>query len=418
MQRKTSYLTSNKYVLLFGILLLYIAFYLVLKPVYPGSDDYCYLLHAQELISGHFHLTTNELQNRFGLIAPTGFILKLLSTNPYTISLFPLVCGLLTVVAVFLTVNKYADTITATVASLLIATNVLQISYSISLFPDVVISLFMTLIILSVFKGRNTPGFFYPIVLALLFALSFLTKETFVFLFPFLFLLFITDIIKKQNTEFWLKTILCSIIAGLGILLLYFILTGDPFFRFRSATGFIVNDMAYPQLVEVMTKRFHNNALFWFINCTGLVFLFLFALPVLFIMRRSGPNNFKQYVAIYSVILFTEYVVSIFIPQYGLVFYQDRIWLPLVPPLAILAAYFIKEQNKKEGFILFTLLLALTVLTMFIADWHRVILWGIFLTATISSFTKLTAKWKWIVLLAPFMLLLAYFLFTNTHYRI
>jgi len=411
-------LVRNRYFILALILLLYIVSYFALKPAYPNSDDYWYTYHSVKLFAGDFHLTANEFQNRIGLTAPVGILIKVLGVNPYSVSLFPLLCGLLMVCTVFLVTCKYSGVAIATITGTLIAANVLQITYSVSLFPDVVIASYITLIALFVFKGRTANSLFYPVAISSLLALSFLTKETIAILFPFLLIVFITDIIKKQHKPFWVKTIICSVIALLALLLLYYLLTGDPFFRFRTAFGFVANDMAYPSLVKNFTEQFHNNIALWFIGSLGYIFLFIFSLPILFTFRKINLSDFKQYIVFYTIILLVEYFIAILIPRYGLVFYQERIWMPLIAPLAILAAYFITEQKRKDMLIVFIIIAILTIASYFLFDLHRALLWGVFSVAIgIALFLKLPKQSKTFLLLSPFILLLCFFIYSNSNYR-
>src|ERR1035438_1302757 len=131
------YLMRNysKYLPLLLILLLHIAGWIILKPVYPHSDDYCYAADAHNFLHHPFHLTYNKFQNRLGVYLPTAFFFTLFGISPYIISLWTLITSNLTIILVFMFVNKIADTSWSgnaipNVASFLIAINVLQITYS------------------------------------------------------------------------------------------------------------------------------------------------------------------------------------------------------------------------------------------------------------------------------------------------
>src|SRR5438045_3598690 len=91
----------KKHYFLLLILALHILFWLILKPAYGFGDKYHYAHYAYQVINGDFKIASNLFAHRFGAFIPTSLFFFFFGISPYTISLWSLVTGLLTIIAVY-----------------------------------------------------------------------------------------------------------------------------------------------------------------------------------------------------------------------------------------------------------------------------------------------------------------------------
>jgi hypothetical protein len=404
---------KGKYLPLFLVLFLHVIAWFDLKPVWPNSDDFNYTLEALKLLNGHFHLSPSEFQIRIGVYVPVTILARLMGLSPYTISLWPLLVSLLGISGAYLIVRKYACDSIATISSALIAINILQITFSAALYPDVMIACYGNLLVLIVFHGRTRQQYTYPILSCLLVILSLFTKEAIVFVFPFLTFILLSDLIHKRNIWFWKRVFLFGICSVILLLSFYYFLTGNMFYRLKASYGFAKEGMIFGDVEQKIKSLYSSNLFIWLLKQPGFIFIFIFSLPALFTIKNK-PDDFKQYVTIYSLFLLLQFGVLFFLPKYGVVFMQERNWLLIIIPLSILTSYFINESEKKWIYTLAALLLILIPINYFVVDIKRAMLYTLFLLPILLLLIK--PEWKKALLL-PFLILAIYFLWTNTNYK-
>lgn len=404
---------KGKYFPLFLILFLHIIAWFDLKPVWPNSDDFNYTLEALKLMNGHFHLSPSEFQIRIGVYVPVTILSWLMGLNPYTISLWPLLISLIGISGTYLIIRKYAGNSVATISSALIAINILQITFSAALYPDIMIACYGNLLVLTVFHGRTRQQLIYPILSCLLVILSLFTKEAILFVFPFLGFILLSDLIHKRNLWFWKNILLFGICSVILFFAFYYFLTGNMFYRLRASYGFAKEGIVFGDVEQKIKSHYSSNLLIWLIKQPGFIFILIFSLPALFSVKNK-PDDFKQYLTIYSLFLLLQFSVLFFLPKYGVIFMQERNWLLVIIPFSILTAYFINAPEKKWIYILAALLLILVPINYFVVDLRRALLYSLFLIPLLLILLKPELKKA---LLLPFFILAIYFLWTNTNYK-
>jgi 4-amino-4-deoxy-L-arabinose transferase-like glycosyltransferase len=417
MSQRKSY--SNYLPLLF-ILLIHLAGYLILRPVYPHSDDYCYAADAHNFLHHSFHLTYNKFQNRFGVYLPTALFFLLFGITPYTISLWSLIASCLTIIFVFLLVNKISGTSIAIVASLLIAINVLQITYSIALFPDLIVSCYAILAILILYKGREEKiNLLYAIALPIVLLIAMFTKETIFLLLPFLVIILILDLIKKEHIVFWKKTFPFFVISTIFFFLFFWKITGDAFHRIKSMIDFKDNYLMPAEDAIKLRSTFPTNIFLWMNEELGYVFLILFSIPS-FVSLIKFKNNFHFYISLYSLILLIEFIILFHTEKYGAVFLQDRIWMLLIAPLSIVSAPTLIESNKRTLITLFYLFLLFGILNIPLVKFNREVLYLSFplIIGGLIFFNKNNKPKPSYFLLLPLIILFINFIYGNSNYRV
>ncbi len=412
--------TYPKYIPLILILSLHFLGWIILKPVYPHSDDYCYAAHAHHFLHQHFELTFNKFQNRFWVYVPTAIIFYFFGINTYTISLWTLIASCLTIVVVYLIVNKIVDKTAATVASFLIAINSLQITYSIALFPDLIVSLYAILAVLILYKGREVKNnLLYAIAFPIILLIGLFTKETILLLAPFILLIIVKDLIKKEHVLFWRRTFPMMFLAMVFFFVFYWIITGDSFHRIKSMIDFKDNYLMPDDDAAKLRAAFPTNIFIWLNGELGYIFLLLLSFPA-FLFIHKIKDSFCSFITCYSLILFLEFIILFHTTKYGAVFLQDRIWMPLIAPLSIVTAITIKEATWRTLWILFTGFLLYALLNSMMVSMGRELLYLSFpiIIGGIILFKLNRQQVRASLLLFPLFILYLNFIYGNSNYRV
>ncbi len=411
---------KNPYVLLSLILLLHIAAWICLKPIAPNgpSDDpFQYAFNARALINHNYHSDYLPYPNRFGVFVPVSLIFRLFGENPYTTSLWPLLASLMTIALVFLFLKKTAGTYIAALAAFLVAVNIQQVAYSLELYPDLIVSFYAIAAVLTLYYGRERserkagPA----ILLQLILVLGFLTKETIVLLGPFLLLVLIVDLVQKKHHLFWKWTLGFSILSVLLLLGFYYRLTGDPFYRIRAISDLLQYRILDADMSKSITDVNSSNVLIWLNHNLAYVFLLVFSIPAFVSSLKEKWSSVKTYMAAYAALMLVQLLVIFHTPKMGIIYMQDRHWMFLIAPLAVLSASFISNADKKYLSLVIGIFLALCVFNYFELGGMRALLFFLFLSASlVCYFLKQSRS---LVLLIPFLVLLAYFVYSNSNFR-
>jgi len=412
---------KNPYLLLGLILLLHTAAWILLKPIAPNgpSDDpFQYAFNANSLINHSYHPDYLPYPNRFGVFVPVSLIFRLFGENPYSTSLWPLIASLLTIALVFFFLNKFADTAIASVAAFLIAVNIEQVSYSLELYPDLIVSFYAFAAVLLLYYGPEQSG--NKILSAALFVLTlvlgFLTKETILLLVPFILLCLITDIIQKKHFRFWKLTIVFSLLSLVFLFGFYYRLTGDPFYRIKSMLDLVQNRILDTDMSKSITDVNSSNLLIWLNHKLAYLFLLLFSIPMLISCIKKKTLLLETYISIYSAYLFVLLAVIFHTPKMGIIYMQDRHWMFLIAPLAVLSASFICRPDKKFLWFLIPTLLILCIYNYFEMGSMRALLFFLFLAICLILYFVKQGNYKLLTL--PFLFLLVYFVWSNSNYRL
>ena len=403
--------------LFFLLLFLHITAWLALKPVWPFSDDYWYAFQAHNFSEGSVNLTYNQFQNRVGVYFPTSLLYYFFKTNPYTIALWPLIASCLTISVVFLFLERTTNSTIALISTFLIAVNTTQITYSIALFPDLIVALFCITTIFLLNYGRQNQKIIYPVLLNISFLLGFFTKETIVLIVPFILLVLFYDLSKKQNSLFWKRTISLGLCSALLHFLIYFSLTGDAFFRFRSLLDFN-NKFMSSEVSAYIKSSYSSNIFTWLNGELGYFFILIFALFTFFKAKERPKNDLYFFITIYTFVLLAEFIIMFHTEKYGMLFSVDRLWIITIAPLSILSAFHITRGKNEFYFYLMLVFFILCLYNFYATSFNRSVLFGSFLLASQLSFylKQKNKNWRYL-LLVPFLILATHFIYNNTNYR-
>jgi 4-amino-4-deoxy-L-arabinose transferase-like glycosyltransferase len=429
--------SSRKTGVIACILVFHLLAWLFLKPVWAFGDDYYYAKSAHLLLQGDQHFLFEHFRNRIGLYFPTCLLFGVFGVNPYTISFGPLLFSLLTIACVFFFTNRYAGLLAASLASTLIAFNTLQLSYSIVLFPDIVVAFYTTTMVLVLFRARasgNKPALF-ALCIAALFMAGLYTKESVLLVLPFLGLLCLVDLRKGQNKLFWLLLPLFSFAFTSGSAYLLF---GDAFHPLHVFLNFSSHDLVSYNL-EVSRPGgigLEPHFIFsWLNGQLGILFLLVFSMPTFFKLlhqlyffstsreksqegegQKTLFSDFSTYISIYTLLLLAAYLAFFHSSLYGIAFSCDRYWLPLLAPMAICSALALPAMNTYRGWGYIAVFILLAVCNYYLHGFSRSFLSLVFATASglvlvFNSRPRLRA----LGFLAPFVILCGYFLIKNSN---
>jgi hypothetical protein len=444
---------KNKSLLIFILLFIHAAFWFILKPAPPFSDDKVYALNAETMVEGHYHLLESPKNHRLTVIAPTALFIKLFGESPFIVSLWTLLCSLITIICLFLFLSKFASIEIAFTASFLIACNNLQIIYSAALFPDVIVALFAFLVIERVYISRinNTAKIRIVIEATIFFYIGFLAKEIILIILPFILFLFIADLRKKINIAFWTKFFITLISGGIILNGIYFITTGDMNFIYHCINK-NHNEVFALFSNDELIKRFTYQPLIFLFQGVGYSILLLFFLSYFNynIRIKSHYNEHRERIGInkltskmfYEQSPLIKFFVTYFLILLAtywwlptsfnhlspiLLFGFERMWMMLLIPLAIIAAYFIvsaaEEEGRSKRLMTITVIFVLAALiSVYLSSYFRALM---FLIIAISSIIAIILKQKTnlnkqiilAVLLIPLFLIALYFTWQNSNWR-
>ncbi len=417
-----SWIKKNKTAFFFTIIIFTnLACWLLLKPVWPFSDDICYVGRAQEFLSPGFQLTQNEFQNRFGVYVPASFLFRFFGANPYTISFWPLVAGIFTSCIVFETVRKVQNPLIALLAALLISLNTTQITYSIALFPDLIVAFFATAAVLLTYHARTRvpEKKRVPFLIVLFIFLGLLTKITIILVFPFFAVLFLVDWRNKRYLHFWKQIMFACILFTMIYLVIYYELTGDPFYRWQSIQAFNEQTSSYGYIRSYLNSHYTGYFPAWINAQLGYLFILIFAIFSFFTIQVKKLSNFQFYLSVFAIILLVEYVILFHTEKYGFLFRQERVWMLLIPALSILSAYFFFQATRNLFLVVGSLFLLIGIFNYPLFGSNRLLLFLLFaIPLGMMCDLKEKPKMRFAVSLFPFLILAANFIYGNSNYRV
>lgn len=329
------------------ILAVHVLFWLALRPAVPSTDDLCYFKDALKVSDGTYEFNSSPKTQRLGIILPTYLIISVFGTSPYAISLLPLIFSIVSILLIYL-LFKHDSTLALT-ASVLLAVNTIQITYSCALFPDAILSLIMFSIACS-FHLRNDNRKLLGVFAAISLVVAFFVKQLVVVLIPLIAYWIINDLIKRRNTAFHIAFISTVGIAGSLVIYSIYQTTGDVLFILKSVEenhNRIFADVSNAELINRLTWQ----PIVFLNGLVGYWPLILLSIPaVIHEFKNHSVDDHTKYL-IYLICVF--WLGSTSIENYSPVLLLDRMWLPMLIPLCILSAKTIVWQANAHPFWVF-----------------------------------------------------------------
>ncbi|MFC2164541.1 ArnT family glycosyltransferase [Acidobacteriota bacterium] len=208
-----------------------------------GSDDGVYSELAFKMATGTFKISDYSSDPVFplrtGLIAPVALGFKIAGPNEWALVTYPFVLSLAGIFLMFFAARAFFNTSTGLIGASLLAFIPLDVRSASLLLPDLPAAFWAALGVLFLYSGTKRETLTSKIGLGLLsgfsFGLSWLCKESVLFLFPFL-LIYAIWILRHRKGNFIL-----FVTAGLTVLVFFMVeswiyhqQTFDFFYRFHS----------------------------------------------------------------------------------------------------------------------------------------------------------------------------------------
>lgn len=388
--------------------------------MWPFSDDLCYVGRAQELLSPDFQLTQNEFQNRFGVYVPASFLFRFFGANPYTISFWPLLAGIFTGCIAFNILRKQYSSLMGLLAALIISLNTIQVTYSIALFPDLIVAFWGTAAVLLCHEARMTEQRkkWKAFTIVFFIFIGLLTKITIVLIFPFFVLLFLVDYRKQQHQYFWRQIVVACILFTALYLIIYYMLTGDAFYRLKSMKAFNEQISSYDYLRSNLNAHY-TSYFSWINEQIGYLFILIFSVFSLFTIRIRKLDNLQFYLSAFALILLAEYIILFHTEQYGFIFRQERLWMMVIPALSILSVYFFFQAKRNQFIMVGSLFLIIGIINYPLFGSNRLMLFLLFAVPLgVTCDIQHKPKVRFAASLLPFLILAVNFIYGNSNYRV
>jgi hypothetical protein len=314
------------------------------QPGFQASDDLAYAYAANNILHGKFQLVPGHFFNRFGVTVPTALSYFLFGVNSYSTVLWSLICSLVIVVTLFFTTLRIFGVASAFFATFLLAINPVQIKFAVLLGPDIVVSMALFLVVVTLYFARNDFSDRSPALLgtllSLFFYLAVLAKLTAVWVLPFLFLIFVRDIFKGQHLKLWGWICSSAVLFGAVFFGLYYIYTGDPLYRLAGIEQG-VNQVArysyqHKPAIELI-KRVSVEPIAFLFKWPEVLILMVLAIPATFSSVVAQQKIVRYWLAFALIILAMLWLGSTSLSHYNPITMLPRMLLPMLPALSLLA---------------------------------------------------------------------------------
>ncbi|HSI91627.1 MAG TPA: hypothetical protein VK927_10955, partial [Adhaeribacter sp.] len=343
-----------------GIMLLFtlaftVAYFLLAHEGFYFNDDYFYASLAGKLSNGTFQPEDLPGYHRFLIFGPAALIYNLIGVNIYTVTLWPLLCTLACLVFIYFLFRR-EDAILTTWALILTGLNFHTLFLSTYFFPDTIIMFFALAAAGSLYAARRSGS--RPVWFAFWFVLAnfaaLLAKETIVYYLPFYLLVAASDFFRKKHSVFWLTSL------GLGVLVLFFYLLyykitfGSFLYRFSMVenTNLLMEGNYVTDPDKDLTPRLTTAPFFFFIG-SGLFFTMAFCFRFFRRQLNHSYFNLENAAAFWFwlavVVLLQYWFGSTSINYYNPITLIPRMTTPLLPALAIAAAYQLRNYFQKPS---------------------------------------------------------------------
>jgi len=347
MTRVTSWLTPERF-WLFLALLLFIVLWFAAPQKFDSSDPWAYSRLAFAISEGLDIGRSHVFNHRLAITIPTAFFYSLFGVNIRTTNLLPL-CAALTIIVVVW--RALPDKRSKIIGSILCLTSVPLFQASVVLFPDIVVAALMALSSLMLFSRRavirgSSIALGIPVLaVGFLFA-AFLAKLSSIWVLPLWAWSLVVDLkCSERNVllrRFYVPVFISGLCLGAGYLVFCYVTWDDPLARFKAIQAFTGKHLwAWDNAsIQEMVKRLTISPVRLFINQYGIL---IFVSAVLGVV--IAPRSIRPWVYYVTFCLLFYWFGSTSFTLYEPMPLIDRMTLPMLPGLYILAAFMTSRLN-------------------------------------------------------------------------
>jgi hypothetical protein len=307
----------------------------------------------------------------------------------------------------------------AIIASMLLALNITQITYACALFPDVILSMIMFTVAL-IFHLRHDQHPWLAILAASMLIFGFFVKQLIVVMTPMILYWLVIDLIKRKNLRFQIIFFATLAIAIISIISVIYKHTGNWFFLVDSVENQhnrVFADLDTTSLIQRLTWQ----PLVFLFNLPGFWPLIVLSVPSIVQKTANTLILMVRNFLIYLLVIF--WIGSTSLLNYSPLLLLDRMWLPLLIPLCLLAAHttcqFSFERNKIIGTLIYAAFILSATMAMINGNEGEAVFYILIPTLLLLS-KKLTSQkgqsneLSAVIITIPFILLAGWFILSNS----
>lgn len=226
--------------LLFGVLAVAIILRLLFFNGPFGSDDLVYLTRAVQIAEGDWSSANYNGALRYGFNIPAGLFVYLFGVNVAAANLWPLLCSLIEIAAVYLFASRLWGSRAGFYAAVILTFIPLHVAVATRIHTDPIVSCFLTLsfILFYLAEERRTPGLYLLAGLAM--GMVFWVKELAVVA---LFAFALYPLFWRRFDMRWGYVIAGGLIMLFAHFALMYFIAGDPFHAFKVITRQVSGDI-------------------------------------------------------------------------------------------------------------------------------------------------------------------------------
>lgn len=429
MAEENKFYLKKDFFFLSAIVFVHVVCWLAMKPIFPQGDPLVYFINAKRILNQEYFFSYSVQSHRYGVFVPQAILIKLFGENPYAINLWTLLCSTSTISLLYFFLLKFLNRTTAIIAGLLLSVNLIQVIYSSTVFPDMIVSFFGLCCIYFVYKGREEQYLWRKnsALFILSFAFGFSAKESIIVTLPFIAFIFWKDWKEKQFFYFQRSVIVFLILFSVFVFSISKSLTGSFLFFYDSYSHYEVF-LPLQNFSELLKNVFIEMPQ-WLNAQLGYIFPLLFSIPACIdgLKRKDKIISLQRFLSYYVIILFlTLCCGSISIFHFGYIPMVDRRWMMLIAPLCILSAIsiykIVQGSFEKHTFYFLIISLALLSILNFIEySLQRGVLFFVFalmlfIERILKEKFKTKEGFRVILVMLPFIILACYFILKNSNY--
>ena len=319
------------------------------------SDEYLYAFNAREWLNGHWPQTPSPFAHRIGFVWPLAVVMYLFGGAP---RLLILPAGLAFVWLVWSVVRAgrssgAGDLLSRSfpAAAGLLALNPALLYHAADVSHDMLMVAPATAAVMMLWKQRRGAS---GALFSLLLFWAFLSKESVVYLLPFLLWFFAQSLRSEAGGSsdawrpdsalpgrFWLWAIGTGVFLGLLYLGMYAWWKGDPLYRFAGMAEHNLGPYSYHG--KSLSEKLLRLSIYPFVFLLRSPGFGVLLVPVLGVLaepglRRQLWSKARFFVVWFFSLLAMHWFGSSSLQEWNPLTLDERMWLLLLPPLSLLAA--------------------------------------------------------------------------------
>ncbi len=359
--------SENKTPLITGLLFL-VGYWIIGYDGITFSDDVYYLLAGKSFWEGTMEVNSYHFSSRWGAYIPSGLIGHIVGFNPHIISGFSLICYLVTL---FVLVRIIPDKKLTWILVIWFCSQVYFLHFITKVYPDAPLVLWVTILpVAAIF--RNKKPFVSGVIFVLALFAGFLTKETIIFLAPFVVILFLFDLRNQSiNKNFYISLVASGLILSILYLAYFWIQFGDPLYRITSINaGHYISEFTYADKgIWSIVERLTILPFTTLVERAYWPWL-IFAIPGIYQGLKSKKSPTFEFTVAFLCLFLGFWFMSSTLEFYNPIYLNPRHLIILVPILAFLIAsgWNTWRNSKQWKIALYSLICVGTIIAMIQGD--------------------------------------------------